>query len=180
MRHTLLPLHERIVLRREYYRRVTIVFCFTFSLAVLVGIATLFPTFIRAMNLQAEAEKMANEVQSEPEDNNLKEIQKSVAKSLSLLDSLQKEKSTPKISDLIEGVINMRGVVTFTNFTATKTSTTTFAMSIQGVAPSRNALLTFKNNFENQLPGNKIDLPVSELAKNSNFQFTLQLRQKIQ
>jgi hypothetical protein len=179
MRHTLLPLHERIILRREYYRRVTIVFCFIFSLAVLVGIATLFPTFIRAMALQVETEKLAKEVQTESENGNLKEIQKSVAKSLALLDSLDKDKKTPKISNLIEGVISMRGSLTFTNFTATKISTTTFTMNIQGVAPSRNALITFKNNFESQLPGNKINLPVSELAKNNNFQFTLQLQQKL-
>jgi hypothetical protein len=146
----------------------------------MVGIAALFPTFVRAIALRVESENAQKSVQSAPEDKNLKEIQKSVARSLALLDSLEKDKDSQKISDLLGGVLNMRNNVKFTSFTASKISTTTFAMSIQGVAPSRNDLLSFKSNFEKLLPGNKIDLPVSELAKNSNFQFSLQLKQKIQ
>ena len=180
MRHTLLPLHERIVLRREYYRRVTIVFCFTFSFAIIVGIAALFPTFLKSVALRADAERAVESAQNQVEDKNLKEIQKSVARSLSLLDSLSKDRNYPKISHLIENVLNIRDGITFTSFSASRISTSTFSMSIQGIALSRNALRTFKSNFENLLPGNKVDLPISELVKTSNFRFSIQLKEKIQ
>jgi hypothetical protein len=180
MRHTLLPLEERIKLRREYYRRVTIVFCFVLSLALMVGIAALFPTFVRSITLRTESQKAQKSIQTVVEDKNLKEIQKSVARSLALLDSLENDNNSPKISSLLNEVLNMKGNIKFTSFTASKVSTTTFVMSIQGFAPLRSDILSFKSNFEKLLPGNKIDLPVSELAKSSNFQFSLQLKQKIQ
>lgn len=180
MRHTLLPLDERIKLRREYYRRVTIVFCFTLALSVLIGIASLFPTFVRSTAFRIETENALKLVQGEPEDKNLKDIQKSVAQSLALLQSLKKDSGSENISDLISEIIKIKGNIKFTNFSASKVSTTTLSMNIQGVAPTRNDLLLFRDNFEKMIPGNKVDLPVSELAKNTNFQFTVSLKQKLQ
>lgn len=180
MRHTLLPLNERIYLRREYYRRVTIVFCFTLSLAILVGIAALFPIFIRAISLQNESEQASKSIVNQSEDKSLKEMQKSVARSLALLSSLQKDSNSPKISDLITEVLDIRNGLIITNFSISKVSTTTYSMNIQGTASSRNTLLTFKKDFEDLLPGNKVDLPVSALAKATNFQFSVQLKGKLQ
>lgn len=180
MRHTLLPLNERIYLRREYHRRVTIVFCFVFSLAILVGIAGIFPTFVKSISLLNEVEKNSKSIVNQEEDKNLKEMQKNVARSLALLSSLQKDNNSPKISDLIAGVLDIRNGLIITNFNISKISTTTYSMNIQGITSSRNSLLAFKKNFEDLLPGNKVDLPVSELAKAANFQFSLQLKGKLQ
>ena len=149
------------------------------STATLIGIASLFPTFIRVLTIENDAKNAAAVIAEKPDDNNLKSIQQSVIYSLVLLDSLKIDQNSTKISDLINGVVSIRKGVRFTNFTATKISTTTFSMNIQGISPTRNVLLAFKNSFENLSPNNKIDLPVSELAKSSNVSFTLQLKEKL-
>jgi hypothetical protein len=74
----------------------------------------------------------------------------------------------------------MRGSLKFTSFSVMKVATSTYNITIQGLAPTRNSLLTFKTNFENLAPGNKVDLPVSTLAKSTNINFSLQLKQELQ
>lgn len=179
MRHTLLPLHERILLRREYHVRITIVFLFLVCLSLLIGISSLFMTYVKALSLESEIQAKANKVDIEKDSKDIKEIQQSVVKSLALLDSLNKVKKSVPFSDVIGGIINMRGTLRFSAFSVAKIATTTYSISIQGVAPTRNSLLSFKTNFENLANGNKVELPVSELAKSSNIQFSLQLKQEI-
>lgn len=178
MRHTLLPLQERVMLRREYHIRVTIVFLFMVCVSILVGIASLLPTYIDAKQLEKDI--LAKSVKGNEEQSaDIKEFQKNVARSLSLLDSLDKSKEPTTFSNIIYSVINMRGGLKFSNFSVTKNGTTTYTIQIQGLAPNRTALLNFKTNFEGLSPDNKVDLPVSELAKSSNIQFSIQLKQNI-
>lgn len=179
MRHTLLPLHERILLRREYHIRVTIVFLFMVCLALMIGISSLFITYVKALTLEAEIQEKANSLDNDKDSSDIKDIQQSVVKSLALLDSLNKEKKLVPNTDLIGGLINMRGSLRFTAFSTAKTGTTTYSINVQGVAPTRNSLLTFKSAFESLASGNRVDLPVSELAKSTNIQFSLQLKQEL-
>ena len=179
MRHTLLPLHERILLRREYHIRVTIVFLFMVCLALLVGISSLFITYVKALSLESDIQQKVNSLDNEKISSDIKDIQQSVVKSLALLDSLNKEKKFVPITELIEGLIKMRGSLRFTAISTAKIGTTTYNINIQGVAPTRNSLLAFKSAFENLAQGNKVDLPVSELAKSTNIQFSLQLKQEL-
>jgi hypothetical protein len=179
MRHTLLPLHERVVLRREYYMRVAIVLCFMVSLSILIGVVSLFPTFIKTVSEESDAKNAEASVAKAPINQDLKIVQQKVVNSLALLDSLKKDNDSPKISDLVKAILIMKGEVKFNSFSAAKEGTTTFTMSLQGVAPTRNELLSFKNNFEALSLENKIDLPVSSLAKSTNIQFSLQLKEKM-
>jgi hypothetical protein len=179
MRHTLLPLQERIVLRREYYIRINIVFCFLLSLAIFVGISALFPVYIKAISTRSEFESQVKKTNNDV-DQKVKEVQKSIANSLSILDSLNKESNSVLISDIIGGIINMKGNLKFSSISASKVSTSTFMISVQGIAPDRNSLLNFKKSFENMSPKNKVELPVSSLAKSTNIQFSLQLKEELQ
>lgn len=179
MRHTLLPLQERIVLRREYYKRIILVFCLTFSLATFVGMAFLAPTFIRALSTEREVGGDNTNITNGSGNTDLKNARQSFARSLVMMNSLKEGVGSPRISDLVNDVVDIRETVRFTSFTATKVSTTTFTMVVQGVSPTRNALLAFKSNFESMAVGNKVDLPVSELAKSSNIQFSLKLNKKL-
>lgn len=178
MRHTLLPLQERITLRREYYTRINIVFCFLLSLSIFVGISSLFPVYIKALSVQSDFETQVENLKDEV-DPNIKEVQKSISNSLLILDSLNKESNSPLISDVISGIINIKGNLKFSSISVGKISTSTFTIAVQGIAPDRNSLLDFKRNFENLSPKNKVELPVSSLAKSSNIQFSLQLKEEL-
>ncbi len=179
MRHTLLPLPERIALRREYYIRDLIVLFFMLSLAILVGVASLFPAFMKAEIEKNQIKNTATTSIKDTKDSELKSIQSNMVKSMALLESLSEEKQPAKLSALVAGLISMRGDLKFSAISATKISSSTLAMTIQGLAPTRNSLLLFKKNFEVAMPGNKVDLPVSELAKSANIQFSIQLAEKL-
>lgn len=178
MRHTLLPLNDRKALRREYYVRALTVFFFVLSLAELVGVVALFPSFVRVVLEQRSAAKSAVG-SKDPSGSELKALQQNVVRSQALLDSLNKTANAPKISDLVGEVIALRKNIRLNSFSVNKTGTTTYTMTISGTAPARNDLTSFKSLLELARPDNKVDLPVSELAKSSNIKFSLQLREKI-
>jgi len=48
-------------------------------------------------------------------------------------------------------------------------------ISIQGTAPSREVLLSFRQAFENDNTFKQVDLPISNFVKGSNIQFYLSL-----
>lgn len=179
MRHTLLPLHERVVLRREYYMRLLIVMCFTVSLAILIGIASLFPIFIKALSAESDAGANAARVAKAPASVDLTAIQQKIANSLVLLNSLQEEKNSPHVSELVKNVMAMKTTLKISAFTASIDPTAGFSMSIQGMSPTRDALVNFRIAFENSAVGNKVVLPVSSLAKSSNIPFSIQLTEKL-
>lgn len=179
MRHTLLPLNERKVLRREYRVRVAIVACFVISLAGLAAIASVFPIFVRTTMERILQEKSLTILEQSNKDSELASLQQSVAKSQSLLEILSEGQDDPKVSDVIKNIVAMRRDIKLTSIYVTDVSSTTASISIQGVAPTRDSLLSFKKRFESAVPGNSVDLPVSELAKNSNIQFSLRLIQKM-
>ena len=46
-------------------------------------------------------------------------------------------------------------------------------MVVQGIAPTREALVSYKNRLEGLTIGNKVELPISELAKSKDIRFSL-------
>jgi len=178
MRHTLLPTQDRTALRKEYYARLIIVFCFTLSSAIVVGTVFLLPTYLRALSAEADATSLVANVAKDKSIANLTSIQQEVMNSLVLLNSLNVSDQA-KIADLIKGVIDMKKDLKFNAFSATLVSTSTFTMSIQGVAPNRESLMGFKRDFENLSPGNKVPLPASDFAKSSNIPFSIQITEQL-
>ena len=178
MRHTLLPLPERIILRREYRVRSLIVFSFTVSLAAFIGIAALFPAFIKASETVQAAEDQASATTKSTDGANLKDFQTNMLRSLALLEVLSSDNG-PRLSDIVNGIVALRGDLKFDSITVNLVSSTTAGVSLDGVAPTRDSLLRFKSDFESGPSGNKVDLPVSELAKSSNIRFSIQLTEKI-
>jgi hypothetical protein len=179
MQHTLLPLHERITLRREYRIRAAIVLCFTLSLVGLIGIASFFPAFLKASTEARSAQNEAAILQKNKKDSGLTSIQQTVAQSQKLLSTLGGKVSGTKMSAIIESIVSMRNNVRLTSINVTQTGTTTATIVMQGVAPTRDALLSFKNRLESAVPGNKVELPVSELAKSTNVEFSMRLTENL-
>jgi hypothetical protein len=179
MRHTLLPLQERQSLRKEYRIRAVIVLLFMLSISGFIGIIALFPSFIRAYSEEDAAISKIVSLETGKNSAENKALEDSVALSEKLLASLENGMSGFKASAVINGIIGMRGPLRLTSIAITRTSTTTVSAIVQGIAPTRNSLLSFKTRFEAAAPGNKADLPVSQLGKSSDLQFSLQLTEQL-
>ncbi len=65
-----------------------------------------------------------------------------------------------------------------TNIMYSSTGTSTAQIAIEGVADTRNDLVTFEKNIEKAAYFDTVDLPVSNLAKEKKVEFTLNLTKK--
>ncbi|MFA6295618.1 MAG: hypothetical protein WC666_04375 [Candidatus Paceibacterota bacterium] len=180
MRHTLLPLKERVSLRREYRVRALVVLLFMLSISCLIGIVALIPGFIRTYSEEVAVMNMVSSLKTEKDNAGLSSLENDFVLSKKLL-SYFDNKGIPdfKTSAIINGIISIKDNLRLTSIAVTRGSTTTVSVVIQGVAPTRNSLLAFKTRFESAIPGNKVDLPVSQLSKSSNLQFSLKLTQQL-
>lgn len=175
MHHTLLPLNERRALQREYHVRALSVLCFALSVAGIIGIGSLFPAFIRALVEERSAQNDLASIEKAKDISGLTEIQKSVTAGTKVLSALSDGLSRPVPSILAGLVVEQRGNIRLTSMTIQYVGSSTVSVTVQGMAPTREALLAFKSRLETEQQGNKVILPVSTLAKATNIQFSLVL-----
>lgn len=149
------------------------------SIAGLIGIVALFPSFIKAYSEESEALNKVSSINIKNSNENSDSLQSEIVFSKKLLSYLHKEDREQNSSNIINSLIGMRDSLKLTSISLTKVSTSTVSIILQGIAPTRNSLLDFKKQFEANKPGNIVDLPVAQLSKSSNIQFSLKLTQQI-
>jgi hypothetical protein len=155
--------------------RILIVLLFMLSLSGLIGAVSLLPAFVQAVLEKAAADTALaplkqNEVKIDPKTS--EQIAR-LAKVLAIYNSDLGGK-TP-YSAIILGVVGGRGSVRITSIALQRVATTSVATVVQGIASTRDALLSYKSRLEASSPGNLVELPVSSLKDNRNIKFTLTL-----
>lgn len=178
--HTLLPIDERQALRREYRFRVVIVLCFMLSLAGIVGIGALLPAFMHTLEIEREVKSELVSVKKAQKGPSVAEIERNLNTDISLLAPLLENVREQDLSNIIQDVVRARGITTITSLNISRASTSTVIINIQGISPTRDELLSLKTRLESLSAGNKVVLPVSQLAKGSNLQYSIQLTAKLQ
>ena len=173
MLHTLLPLSERKALKAEYRVRMAIVLCFMLCLAGIIGIASLFPAFIRASTEEKTALNTIASLKKDKDQSGLSKIESDFSNSAVLLSALAKDSAEPQLDSLIQKIVSMRGPLVINSISLSSQSAGSVDVVLQGTAPTRDSLTTFKGKLESAAPGNKVDLPVDELRSPSNVQFSL-------
>lgn len=180
MLHTLLPINERKTLRREYRIRALIVLCFTLSVAGVIGIVSLFPSFIRATIEARGNEKALAAFKRDKDDSGLTTIEHNLSQYQALLTTLQAPPLRSRFSDLIPGLVSLRGPIRITSISVSKGQGTDSTVSLQIFAATRDDLLALKSRFEQVVSGNRINLPISALAKSTDIAVTLQFNEPMQ
>ncbi len=180
MRHTLLPPQERKNLRREYYTRLAIVVCCMISTVFAAGLMSLLPAYMRARaeeQRQLEAVTELRHTNNEKNDSMVASELSFYSSALSILgNSLLRERP----SEAIERIVGLSDKeVRLSSLSYFVSGTTTAEVIIQGIAPNRASLLSFKSRLESLTPLARIDLPLSELAKSSSIPFSLKVIYKI-
>lgn len=175
MKHTLLPLPERNILRREYRIRAGIVLCFMISIAGLIGIGALFPAFFRANMEEQSGISLVSSLKKGKDQSGITKIEKDLAVANVILKNIAESEDAVRLSTVIDSVLSTRGNIKLTSLSLTRIASSSVAVAIQGLAPSRDALLSFKTRLEQLSQGNAVNLPISELAKSVNLRFSLEL-----
>ncbi|MCX6716200.1 MAG: hypothetical protein NT077_04290 [Candidatus Taylorbacteria bacterium] len=173
MQHTLIPLRDRRRLYHEYYVRAIAVFIFTLAVSVVIGAAALFPAYIQAWFFNHSAQNEVSLAKSNKTDESLEKIKAELSSDNALLTVLTSEQKNVKFSPIIKSVIGVRGSVRITSFVINMTTATTTMITLTGIAPTRADLIAFRGRLEVLIPGNKINIPIDQLAKNINTPFTL-------
>lgn len=179
MQHTLIPYADRKRLHREYFTRVVIVSLFMLCVATVVGSGALFPAYLRAWLSNRAAESAISTGKNAKADTLLAEINKQLVDDEKLVEFATTKIGSVQFSDVIRGLISVRGRSSISAFSITRTDAKTFQIAIAGSSPNRDELIALKNRLEMLIPGNKIDLPIEQLAKNSNIPFSLQFTEKL-
>lgn len=170
-----MPLNERKALRLDYLIRFCTVFCWMIAAAAIIGVVALLPVYVRVHYLAVQTESAASAMASSAERQNRVSMEKELASTATLLQVLDGDISLEKPSTVLERVVRERGSVKITNLSYELQGTSTVAVTMQGRAPTREDLLSFRDGLLETFPLSKIDLPFSELAKSKNFDFSLKL-----
>ena len=174
MDYTFLPHDEKKEIRRDYRVRALIVLLFFISTAVIVGIGALFPAYIHASLEEGLYLRQASALKQTDEAAALSVAEKDLSESSSLMSALAGSVTPDPFSSAIADVVSARGNMELSSFSLTRSSSG-LSITIEGLAPTREALLSFKSRLEALSPGISVDLPVSELARESNIQFSIQI-----
>ncbi|MEI6304457.1 MAG: hypothetical protein WCP09_00340 [Candidatus Taylorbacteria bacterium] len=174
MRHTLIPITLRKSLRHEYRIRAFIVFLFMISTAFIIGAVLLLPSFIHAALDKSAAYAELAPLKAAAEKSGKSNSKSDLLKKANIIKILASSpKGKTEYSSIVKGILDARGKSTITSISVARTSPTTVVTTIVGMSPNREELLALKNKLILGKLGNKVDVPVSLLAKSKNISFSL-------
>jgi hypothetical protein len=167
-------------MKKEYRQRVFIVLLFFTSIAVIIGIGSLFPAYIYAtFEEKYDLNQVANFKKS-VDAAAITANQKQLNQSAGLISSLDQYAGKPIFYPVISSIVNSRGAVRITSMAVDHTTATTMAITIVGVAPTRSDLLAFKGQLMGIGSKTTVNLPLSTLAKGNDVPFSLQITTTLQ
>jgi hypothetical protein len=175
MRHSFLPASEQKTLKRLYRIRAAIVGLFMLSVAGMVGVGSLFPSYVY---VSTEEEAQLSTIASLKEDKDssgIANVERELQADAALLAILSSNATTTRPSTVIEDMVTARGNVHVTSIVLGDISSTTVSVIMQGVAPTRESLLAFKTRLEGLNVGNKVELPISGFARSQDIPFSLRV-----
>jgi hypothetical protein len=174
MQHTLIPPQERRILRNEYHVRAWIILLFALSVSGTIGVASLFPAFLRgSLEERTQLEAIAS-LEKNKRESGVVNIEQELATDKLLLAVLAEGSDRMLLSAEIQDLIMLKGSVHITSISVGRLDKAGVRMVVQGVAPTRESLLGFKSKLEAS-PGTSVTLPISQLAKSTNIQFSVEI-----
>ncbi len=173
----LLPLAEKRLLLSEYKTRFLIVSLVALLVLILLGIVFLLPSlFLADAKNQAVNSriKILKDTVLSKQDSTISTIFESTKSDLKLLTSGQDSLS---LRTLLETIINDRiSGISIRSFSFSRIEADgSILATIKGVYTERDSLVAFRKSLEREKIFNRVDLPISSLAKSKNADFTIEL-----
>ncbi len=165
-------------LKREYRTRVFVMFLFFISIAVIIGILSLFPAYIFSYSQGQSSFQKIQTLEKNREARDIKNISKELKESYQIIKKLKANENISRFSETISEITKLRPAqVTLTSFQLSKSGSATSSTEaiVQGKAISRESLLLFKKKLEDDQRITKVELPVSDLTKPKNISFAIRI-----
>ena len=167
------PIAKKRVLR-EYRLRVVSVWLILLSLALLVSSALVTPTLLLVNSLASANDANLSEVRQDQSAN--EEIADIIKKTNSVVLQVNQDESRIKFSELIYLLDSLSGDdVNLTQYTLSETEGKINEISLIGFAGTRAGLSDFRETLEQHEAFSDIKLPISNLAKDRDITFSMQV-----
>jgi hypothetical protein len=145
------------------------------SSALVAGSILLLPAYLRARWEEDKQINAAAELGKSKIEQGTEAIENEMLTDSTAIAVLDKSLKDERPSVLVERVASLRENIRLTSFSYSGLSTTTAELTVQGVAPTRDSLLSFKSRVESMANNVRADLPISELAKGADIPFSMQI-----
>lgn len=177
--YTLLPENEIKKLKREYRTRLVIFMLFFMSCAVLFGIAALAPGYILSYSLEKDALDKLDVLQKSRQTSGSNNMIKELADSNKIINKLKDYKTSIPFSSIISKIISYKpsgvSIRSFDVSSLTEEASSTINAVIQGKASSRESLVLFRDKISSDPLVEKVELPVSDLAKSKDISYSIKI-----
>jgi hypothetical protein len=174
--YTLLPESEIRVLRREYRVRLFVILLFFLSIAIVIGIISLIPSFTVSRTEESKIIEQVEKMKKDRIAKGVSKIDKELTQIQSIVSRVLVKKDYIPFSEAVEkiGKYKTNGLfIKSFELSYEDSSATTTKAYIQGSSLTREALIQFKKNIESDSGFKNIELPISDLAKNKNITFSM-------
>lgn len=167
------------ILRRDYRIRLTSVLLFGVSIAFIIGICALIPSYMLSKEKLASASQDLQSLKTRREESGAARQEKEIFASRDLINKVNSHVSPIALYSVVESIVSARSSgISLTRMSvdtgaATAAKDALGTISVSGVARDRDSLIAFKHNLEKNGRFTKVELPLSDLAKSRNIDFSI-------
>lgn len=160
----------------QYKLRLATIYIFLIGILCLVGAALTVPTYILldARLTSANLEKSATNT-TESTDS----IEKEITSIKRKITTLEIDSNETPIATILERILSKKDDDIRIDTIALRRNVETGAISILGVAPSRDALVAFSKRLQGESSFTNVNLPVGSLTRNKDVPFSISIDTKI-
>lgn len=163
-------------LRREYRTRVFVMLMFFLSCALILGIASLIPSYMIIYSQeQSSLEKIKKDTEGES-NLSITQITKELTSDAELLKKIKSNQRNIFYSDFIKKTAELKTKpITLSAFSvsASTNASSTAKVVVQGRALTREDLFNFKEIFQNNPSVFSVELPISDFTKVKDIDFAM-------
>jgi len=172
----LIPDSVKEKILKDYLERRVVVWLFALFLVSLMTIIFLLPAYVHVFfeekNIRADVEVVKNSLQLKKAD----DVVGTIKATNELLKALSPVKSQARTSEILEKALGAKNAaihITDIEYMEAKTSSST--MLLKGIADKRESLREFVTKLESTEGFAKVELPVSNFAKDKNIDFSINI-----
>jgi|SRR3989338_1457901 len=174
----LIPNQEKKKMIKDFYYRLTVVFLVMLCVSLFIAMLALLPAYLLSVaknNIAEEKlETQKNEI-APPFNQETLAMMADLNLKLSLIENAEKDKFS--VSEKVINAVLLKKIpsIKITRISYEDDSLKGKKISINGTAPSREILLSFRQALENDTSFQEVDLPISNFVKGFNIEFYLNL-----
>ena len=174
----LIPIKEKKELIKNFYLRFLVVFFYMLIFSIIILFIVILPSYFISVAKISDAILKLEAQKKEPipeVDQNTLALIKDVNTKLNLVENAETNKFEISQKVIKEIILNKMSDIKIDEFSFQNDQIKGKTISINGIAPSRERLLLFRQALEEDKTFSSVDLPISNFIKGSNIQFYLNL-----